>query len=88
MEDILSKGLEKEIRMGSSVGLQIAKNVWSLNHSQFVDDNLLLVGDSKIISKILKKVLDSYLEVLGAKVDNTKCQMFGWNCLDHILRSI
>jgi hypothetical protein len=44
-----------------------------MNHSQFVDDTLLLGGDSTIISSRFKAILDSSLDSSGGDVNNKKC---------------
>lgn len=51
MDESLSRKLEQEIVDGEILGLSIAINVKSLNHSQFVDDTLLFGGDSKVIDR-------------------------------------
>jgi hypothetical protein len=50
----LSRKLEFERISGNSIGLQIARGVKNINHSQFVDDALLLGGASSIIASYLR----------------------------------
>ena len=85
MADSFFHELEYEREMGRLIGLQIAHNVRSVNHSQFADDVLLLGGASRIITRHFKQMLESYLEVSGAKVKNLKIQIYGLNCPKHIL---
>lgn len=72
MVDSFNRRLERESVLGRLVGLQIAHNVRSINHSQFVDDTLLLSKASKIIDRRFKGLFDTYLEASRAKVNNLK----------------
>lgn len=85
MDDNFSRRFEQEREMGRLVGLQITQNVHSQNHSQFIDNTLLQGGDSKIIARIFKGILDSYIVVPCAKVNTSKNQIYGWNFPYHIL---
>jgi hypothetical protein len=62
------------------MGIKIARGVKNINHAQFVDDTLLLGGDSTIISRKLKQQLDIYKEASGSQINHRRSQLFGWNC--------
>jgi hypothetical protein len=74
--EALSRKLKKEIELGNLLGLQITRVVKNMNHSQLVDDTLLLGGASIII---FKSTVESFLDVFGGVVNNRKCQVYGWN---------
>jgi hypothetical protein len=82
--DSLSWKLEEEIRINRIPSLLIARGVKELNHSQFVDDTLLLGADTIIIAKCFHKFLDSFLSASGGKLNNFKFHIYGWNVLRHI----
>jgi hypothetical protein len=75
----LSRKLEHERLVGNLPGLQIARGVKNLNHSQFADDTLLMGGASMTIASHFKVVLDSFLDASRGVVNNRKCQIMGWN---------
>jgi hypothetical protein len=58
MVESLNRTLEWERISGEIPGLFIARGVKRINHSQFVDDALLVGGASRIISKNFKLVLE------------------------------
>jgi hypothetical protein len=75
--EYLSRNLEKERDLGNLPGMQITRGVRNMNHSQFIDDTLLLGGDSIIIATRFKRILDSFLDASGGAVNNKKCQIYG-----------
>jgi hypothetical protein len=79
MVDSLSRKLDHERRMGRIMGLHLARGVKGINHSQFVDDTLVLEVESTIIAKRFKKVLDYFLSALRGKINCNKSQIYGWN---------
>jgi hypothetical protein len=76
MEESLNRILEHERRTGSIPGLKIARGVRRINHSQFVDDTLLLGGSSQIMASRFKLVLDQYGEVSGGIINKKKSQIY------------
>jgi hypothetical protein len=54
MEKSLSRNMEVERISRNLPGIKIVRGVSSFNHSQFVDDTLLLGGASTIITKRFK----------------------------------
>ena len=68
--------------------IKIIRGVKGINHSQLVDDTILLGGASTIIVVQFKKILDSFLSSLGGKVNKQKCQIFGWNAIYQLLQRI
>jgi hypothetical protein len=81
MEESLSQKLEVEHRMGHLPGIQIARRVKKINHSQFYDDTLLLGVASGIIARGLKKFLNIFLQPRGGGggINNNKRKIYGWN---------
>jgi hypothetical protein len=69
-------------------GIKIAQGVKRINHSQFVDDMILLSGASKIIPRRLNQVLDTFLLVSGGLLNKTKCQIYVWNVSANIRAGI
>jgi len=63
MSKSLNRRLEWEHINGSIPGLRIARRVKRINHSQFVDDTLLLGGASKIMARRFKLVLDQFIQI-------------------------
>lgn len=88
MVEIQRRNLEKERLKGRLIGLKIARNVKLLNHSQFVNDTLLLGGASKVVVGLFKSVLDKYISLLGGFINKRKSQIYGWNYSDTHLCSI
>jgi hypothetical protein len=79
MEETLNRMLEWESTNGSIPGIKIAQGVKRINHSQFVDDTILLSGASKTMARRLNQVLDTFLLVSGGLLNKTKCQIYVWN---------
>lgn len=88
MEETLRRAIEKQRRERNITGLQISRDVKSINHSLFTDDTFLLGGASSIISRIFKKVLEDFLHVSWGLLNNTKCRIYGWNTSPIIMQRI
>jgi hypothetical protein len=67
MAEHLSRRLEHERKIGNIPGLIIVRGVKKINHSQFVDDTLLLGGASIVITVCFKEVLDQFTEASGRR---------------------
>ena len=50
-----------------------------INHSQFVDDTILVGGSSIIMAKHFKTKLGKFTQALGALINNTKSNVYIWN---------
>jgi hypothetical protein len=61
------------------LGLRIAPGVKDINHAQFVDNTLLMGGESMQTTKKFKKELDVYTEISGSVISLTKRKIYGWN---------
>jgi hypothetical protein len=72
LAESLSRKLEAKRIFGNLPGIQNVHGVKSLNHSQFIDDNLLLGGASRIIDLRFKQVLNTFLDALGGEVNHRK----------------
>jgi hypothetical protein len=65
MAETLNRTLEWESNNGTIPGIKIAQGVKRINHSQFVDDTILLSGASKIMARRLLQVLDTFPHSFG-----------------------
>jgi len=59
-----------------------------MNHSQFVDDTLLLGGASVVIASIFKQMMESFLDASNGAINNRKCQIMVWNSRPRVMQSI
>ena len=50
----------------------IARGVKEINHFEFVDNTLLIGGDSRIIAQRFKKVLETFCLASGRKINKFK----------------
>lgn len=64
--------------------MRLYRNGTTLTHLFFVDNLLLLAEASTIQAKVLSSVLDSFCYSSGAKVNNTKTQVFFSKNVSHI----
>jgi hypothetical protein len=67
----------EEIRRNSRV--VHSQGVKRINHSQFVDDTLLMGGASRIISNHFKLVLDQFTQIYRGIINKNKSQIYAWN---------
>jgi hypothetical protein len=73
MEESLSRLLESERNIGNLLGIQIVRGVKSINHSQFVDDTLLLGGDSTIIAREIQEHSRFFTQASRGLINHNKC---------------
>ena len=64
---------------GELRGLKIARGVKNANHSQFVDDTILLGGAFVIIAERFKKVISTFVKASDGKVSVVKSKIYVWN---------
>jgi len=88
LADSLSCKLEVERRTGKLPGLLITRWVQEINHSQFVDDTLLLGVATIRTASRFQKILSSFLIASGGKVNTLKCRIYGWHVPGHIKEQI
>jgi hypothetical protein len=79
MVESLNCILEWECANGIIPRIKIAQGVKQINHSQLVDDMILLSGDSKIMARRIKQVLDTCLSASGGLLNKAKSQIYVWN---------
>jgi hypothetical protein len=79
MVETLSRNLEEYCRMEHLARLTIIRGIKEKNHSQFVDDTLLLGVASSIIERRFKTILDQFLSASGGKINTLKSQIYGQN---------
>ena len=79
MVNTLSRLLEEECIKGHILRIQIASNVKSFNHSQFIDDTLLMGGASVNMEKCFKRVLDTFCDALENLIIYAKSNLYTWN---------
>lgn len=88
MVESFSKALDFKRRVGLITGIKFGNGVKNINHSQFVDDTLLIGGASTIIARRFKILLDEYMRYSGALVNQWKSCIYGWNTTSKVLHSI
>jgi hypothetical protein len=64
--------------IGKLLRINITQGIKETNHTQFVDDTLLIGGASPIIARIFIEAIEKYLESSRGKVKNDKCKVYGW----------
>jgi len=79
MVEAFRRKLEHERSIGNLPGLQIARGVKNLNHSQFAYDTLFMGGASMTIASKFIVVLDYFLDASRGVVNKRKCQIMDWN---------
>jgi hypothetical protein len=88
MENSLNRKLEYERTIRNLPGLQIVWGSKGINHSQFVDDTLLMGGASTIIASRFKQILDSFLDASRSTMNNIECHILGWKTMLQVMHSI
>ena len=68
----MSKKLQALQNNSEIRGLKIARGFKNANHSQFVDNTILLGGASVIIAKIFKEVISTFLKASDGEINATK----------------
>jgi hypothetical protein len=76
MEEVLGRRLEQERISRGIPRIKIAVEIKQINHSQFEDDVLLLGGESSIIARKFKLMLNQFLYVSGRMVNSHKCYLY------------
>jgi len=76
MANSLSRRLEFERQINSLQGISIVQGTKKLNHSQVVDDTLLLSGAFVVIAERFKAILDIFINASGGCVNKHK------SCID------
>jgi hypothetical protein len=86
--EALSNTIEHERRNGKLPSLPFGSGVKEINHSQLVDDTLLLAATSSIIAKGFKCILQPFLKESGGKINNHKSIIYGWNIQNNTLNEL
>ena len=73
---VLSIQLEQARQDQDLLGIRMAQGTKDINHTQFVDDTILLGGASQIIARRFKNDLDRYCRVSGSKINHRKSQIY------------
>jgi hypothetical protein len=76
MADALSRSLEVARRSKTIPGIRIMNQAKRINHSQFMNDTLLLRGASLIIAKTLKSILKEFLKASRGKISSQKSHVY------------
>ena len=76
---MLSLQLEQAKKDRDLIGIRMARGTKDINHTQFVDDTILLGGAIHHIGRRLKSELDSYCQAYGSKLNLRKCSIYSWN---------
>ena len=88
MVESFSKDLDYKSHTGLITGIKFWNGVKNINHSQFVDDTLLMGAASNIIGSHFKTVLDRYMSYSRGMINHLKSYIYGWNATTQTLRSI
>jgi hypothetical protein len=88
MAEALNRRVEHEQVAGSIPCIIISIGVNRINNSQFLDDTLLMGGDSKIIARIFKFILDQYSFISGGLINKIKRKINAWNVSTNTLMGI
>jgi hypothetical protein len=75
----LRKSLEHARRENSIIEIKIDRGNKRLNHSQFVDDTLLIIVASIILTIRFKNILDRFMKASRGLINNAKSHLFTWN---------
>lgn len=84
----LNKLLKSERNYGNLPEIKIVRGDKSINHSQFIDDTLLLEGASTIMMWRFQKVLDLYLQASEGLINHNKCHIYAWNVNKTLVNAI
>jgi hypothetical protein len=79
MVEALNRSLEHARKEKSIPGIKIVRGTKRLNHSQFVDDTLLISVSSTILAIRFKNILDLFTNTSGGLINNAKSHLFTWN---------
>ena len=79
MAETLGRQLEKDRASKDISCIKIARGTKRINHSQFIDDTILIGGASIVIAKRLKNALDNFTQALGALINSAKSNIYTWN---------
>eukprot|EP00253_Pinus_taeda_P032306 PITA_32306 len=88
MAESFNKALDSNRRVGLITGIKFGNGVKNINHSQFVDDTLLMGGAFNIIAHHFKALLDKYMSYSGGMVNHLKSCIYGWNTSTQVLHNI
>eukprot|EP00253_Pinus_taeda_P003424 PITA_03424 len=83
-----SSALDHNRRVGLISGIKFGNRVKNINHSQFVDDTLLIGGASTTFARRFKTLLDQFMEYSGGEVNFHKSCIYGWNISNQTAHSI
>lgn len=88
MAESFSKALDFNHRVGLIIGIKFGNGVKNINHSQFVDDTLLIGGASITIAQCFKTLLDKYMRYSDGLVNQLKSCIYGWNTTAQVIHNI
>lgn len=69
-------------------GIKFDNSVKNMNHSQFINDTLLMGGASSIIAQRFKTVLEKFILYFGGLINHQKGCIYGWNANNQTIHSI
>ena len=88
MAESFSQALDYNRRVGLITGIKFGNGIKNINHSQFVDDTLLIGGASITIARRFKTLLDKFMGYSGSLVNQLKSCIFGWNATNQVIYNI
>jgi len=88
MAESFSQALNHNRRVGLIFGIKFGNGAKNINHSQFVDDTLLIGGASTTIARRFKSLLDKFMEYSRGLINQQKSCIYGWNASNQVIHNI
>jgi len=79
--------LNHKRQFGLITDIKYENGVKNINHSQFVDETLLIGGASITISHRFRALLDKYMSYSGGMKNHLKCCIYGWHASTQTLHT-
>jgi hypothetical protein len=86
--EALSRTLDFARSQKSIPSIKISRGTKRLNHSQFVDDTLLISVASTILALRFKRIMDLFTKAFGGLINNAKSQLYTWNVSSNLAKEI
>ena len=88
MVDTLSRKLTARKNDGIILGIKSASGVYSINHTLFVDDMLLLGGALLRMARVFKEIMQYFCIISGDLINNQMSVVYGWNTYHSTIANI
>eukprot|EP00253_Pinus_taeda_P030024 PITA_30024 len=80
----LGRYIEKEVQEDKIKGIRAWGNELPITHQQFMDDIMLFYNVSRREVKIMKNILDLFMEALGTQINNEKSCAYFFNAIGNV----